>query len=558
MLASPPTLHQTGSPGGWRIGLAFGLALAVTVTIGMPVWLLAKKHPKKPTSAGQFELHAETQLVNLTIVATDRKGQPVTNLKAGDVIVRENGTPQTLLSFEPAIVPTASGGPASIPTNRGAAVPPRAPSPSRTVTSRHICFVMDDGSTNYLDIQQAIQATAKWIREHQSPTDQVGLFSVGTSVRIWQPFTSDRGLLLEKLQDMVRIKAAESEDDRVTELLRDLGSCKGVGGNQCGMEAVSTFAQRDRALLLDRITALRALINVLGLFPGDKRIVYFSDGMLLDPGRFAAYAFGAYFGMQAAREEVMDMSSPVDLRSVTDAALRANVVFYTIDAHGLRTGLFEGDASQASPPPINNPATTEFNMEYLHAPQDSLNELANETGGLAFNNGNDLAYFTDRAVGDIAGTYYASYRPTDTNLNGAYRKITIASLRRGVGVRTRAGYFALPIYEFPVRAGVLRLREKGGRELAPVEFVLNPSDLHWQGRGRKRHDVLLVSNTLLDSHHQIVDSRVQMVDAAYPEARDLSFELGWDLVAGTYAGTVKVTEEGTSNFGIVRFQISVP
>lgn len=536
-----------------RVGWAAALAISA------PFWLFAKKRPRRKA---EFELRTQTQLVNLTIVATDRKGRPVTNLKRRDIVVREDGKPQTLLSFEPAVASPMPG--AVSPGSRGSAIPTGALALERPEAFRYIAFIMDDSSTSFADLQSSIKAVTQWAATHQSSADQVALFSIGLGVKVWQPFTSNRSLILRRLQAMRHENAAPSDDERINELLTQMHGCMDLpqlsAQRDCAKEEVRHFYEEETALLAQRAGELRALVNMLGLFPGEKRVIYFGDGFLTNPGRLASYAFATYFGPDLQMQS--RLSDPNEfLRPVTDAALRSNVTFYTIDAHGLRASPVMGNATEVPPNQLGPEGPTSavtFSIERQYGPEDALNQLAWDTGGLPFSGDNDLAAFTDRAVGDIAGTYYASYQPTDTRLDGSYRKITIHSLRRGVRVHTRAGYYALPIRQFPVRAKVLRLRQNVGRYLAPVQFSLDPSDLHWHGHGARRDDELVVAHTLVNARHQLVTSRVQMLNASYPASKQLKFAIGWNLPRGHYTGVVQITEAGTSDFGVANFQLKIP
>jgi VWFA-related protein len=532
---------------------------AVAATILVSVWVFGKKHPKR---GAPFELRTQTQLVNLTIVATDHQGGPVTNLKASDIVVREDGKRQTLLSFEPAVKSQESS--PSAPENSGLALAAATSALLRPETFRYIAFVMDDSSTHFADLQQSIQAAAKWIRQDQSPSDQVALFSLGLGVKVWQPFTANRRLLLRQLAAMAHQSASPSDDDRINDLLNRLHGCMDLpelsAQRNCAKVEVRQFYEEETALLVRRTAQLRALAEMLGLFPGEKRVIYFGDGFLTNPGRLASYAYATYFGTD--REMESRLSDPNEfLRPVTDAALRSDVTFYTIDAHGLRASPIMGNATQVPPNNLGPEGPTgavNFAIERQYGPADSLNELAWDTGGLPFSGDNDLAAFAKRAIGDIVGTYYASYQPTNTRLDGSYRKITIRSLRRGVRVHTRAGYYAVPIREFPVRAKVLSLRHNIGRYLVPVEFSLDRSDLHWHGRGSRRNDELVVAHTLVNADHHLITSRVQMLKAGYPAAKCLTFAIGWNLAPGQYRGVVQITESGTSDYGVANFSLNVP
>lgn len=404
-------------------------ALAPVLLVALPARLVAKKHS---TPQGSFTIQARSQLVNLTITAADANGQPFKGLKASDVVVEDEGKPQDLLNFTPAVTQTSKVGSESTATSpsrpAGAAAPPES--------QDYIAFVMDDSTTGYLDLQQSIQAAEKWVREDMTSSDRVAVLSISYGVNVWQPFTSDRDLLLRKLEEMVHQKPAEDLNERINDLLRSPdfpcsprgahspepigtgqgGAASGGGGpndgqSQAGRDVVASrvadiWAEEEQPPLPDQFTWLRALVDMMGIFPGQKRVIYLGDGFLMNPRRFAAYVIAAYcggginFGVSAY---------PYTLHSVIDAATRAGVTFYTIDARGLLAEPLYGSAANNFPPPVvgpnaaNAPNVQAFYAEKLHAPEDPLNELAHDTGGVAYNNGNDLTYFIRRAVNSIEG-----------------------------------------------------------------------------------------------------------------------------------------------------------
>ncbi len=556
------------------------IALALAFALGTPVWLVARKKAKRQ---GPFSIQTRSQLVNLTITATDGKGNPVTGLKPGDIIVKDEGKPQTLLNFRPAVTQTARGGSAT--TVKSPTLPANEAVPTRPENPDYIAFVMDDSTTGYVDLRQSILAAEKWVREDMTPSDRVGLVSISYGVKVWQPFTNDRDLLLRRLHAMLHERPAEDLKERIDDLLRDPdfpcsprgavgpgplstgrggGASSGGGPNDgrsaaasdvAGSRLADRWAEEERPRLPDQFSWLRSLVDMLRIFPGQKRVIYLGDGFLMNPRRFVAYAVAAYCGGSI---NFGVSTYPYTLHSVIDAATRAGVTFYTIDARGLIAEPLGGGAAENFPPPAGNANALAFYGEKLHAPEDPLNELAHDTGGIAYNNGNDLTYFIRRAVNSIEGTYYASYRPPDIQLNGLYHKITIRSLLPGVKVRTRGGYYARPVHEFQVRAKVLKMEKRAYGYFVPVKFILNPSELQWQGIVSHRHDQLAVSNRLENSRGQLVTARIQLLDAAHPRSGRLTFDIGWNLEPGTYSGTVEVTEQDTSNFGSVVFALNVP
>ena len=75
---------------------------------------------------------------------------------------------------------------------------------------------------------------------------------------------------------------------------------------------------------------------------------------------------------------------------------------------------------------------------------DSMEMLAERTGGMAYTNRNDLGRAIARAVDDARFTYTLGYYPENVKWDGHFRKISIKVRRSGVNVGHRSGYLALP------------------------------------------------------------------------------------------------------------------
>src|SRR5262249_38978988 len=123
-----------------------------------------------------------------------------------------------------------------------------------------------------------------------------------------------------------------------------------------------------------------------------------------------------------------------------DAAARAlnesGIAVYPVDARGLLPSVaFSSTARRA---PAKMPTIGQANANI-----DTMNELAERTGGRAAFNTNDLARAMRRAVDDGRMTYTLGYYSTDERQDGKFRDIKVTVDRPGAEVRARKGYFAL-------------------------------------------------------------------------------------------------------------------
>ncbi len=182
--------------------------------------------------------------------------------------------------------------------------------------------------------------------------------------------------------------------------------------------------------------ALLGVVESLSLLPGRKTIVFFSEGLPVSPAL-------------AAR-----------LDAVIEAANRANVTTYAIDAHGLRTrtaamtmkkemdGFVEDRFSQlaSGSDRTNQPLTMAFERVEDTLNLDSrtgLAKLAEDTGGFLVENSNDLGAAFKRIDEDNQFHYLLTYSPRNAAFDGRFRAIRVKVRRPSMQVFARRGYRAI-------------------------------------------------------------------------------------------------------------------
>src|SRR5437899_5457700 len=77
---------------------------ACALIVSLAISLLPAQQPQAPTAANQnqrqFKIKVESQLVLANVVARDKQGKPVTDLKREDFTILEDGKPQSIASFD--------------------------------------------------------------------------------------------------------------------------------------------------------------------------------------------------------------------------------------------------------------------------------------------------------------------------------------------------------------------------------------------------------------------------------------------------------------------------
>ena len=128
-----------------------------------------------------------------------------------------------------------------------------------------------------------------------------------------------------------------------------------------------------------------------------------------------------------------------------DAAVRAGVSFWPVDARGLVAQAPLGDASQASAGNVGlySGAAAQAVTDRFQQSQDTMYSLAADTGGKALFDNNDLTRGIVQAQQAISDYYIVGYYTTNTAMNGHFRKVKIVVSRAEVAkLEYREGYYA--------------------------------------------------------------------------------------------------------------------
>ena len=378
---------------------AQGLCVFVSLWFLIPV--IAQQRP--------FTLTIDTQLVVETVTAKDKDGKAIDGLTAQDFVVTEDGVPQTISVFEFQRLEETSAAteprrPAVQPVTATMITTPPA-GDTRYRDRRLLVLFFDMTSTPPPDQYRAFLAAQKFLRAQMAGPDLVAIMTFAKgAVRVLQDFTDNRDQLLETMATLLYPPEDDSNDTTDTAAF----------GQDAGEFNIFN-TDRQLAALQTAVTMLRAVNE-------QKSLIYFASGLRLN-----------------------GMDNQAQLRATINAAIRANVAFFPVDARGLVAQPPLGDASRPSPGGIGmySGSTAMAAMTNFQRSQDTLYALAADTGGKAMLDNNDLAQGIVQAQQAITSYYVIGYYPTNTALDGKFRRVKIA-LKEGVSVKLdyRQGYFA--------------------------------------------------------------------------------------------------------------------
>jgi VWFA-related protein len=433
------------------------VVLFSTLLIGSSL-LLGQAGTDAPESGATLRINSRAVLVD--VIVTDAHGNPVAGLKQDAFTVTEQGKPQAVSYFEEHKAASAPAGPVTFPK-----MPPNvftnfSPVPQPPMVN----VLLLDSLNTRMENQSFVHAQAEHFLETAKPGSRMAIFAMGLGLHFIQGFTDDPAVLMAALSDKknnnvqssVMLKGQE-ESNAQSNVIAMMSAPMGNGATASSPGAIAALAnflqENDQSQTVDRVLLtlenFQRLARFLNSFPGRKNVIWFSESFPLVSG------------------DVFDPRLDDELAKTLDIMAAARIALYPVDARGVSNySLYEASTNlpagthQASQllggPSVNtangapNAGTGGFSNSLetegigRNKAQYTMEHLAEETGGKAFINTNGLA----QVIGDIAassGNFYSlSYSPTDTKMDGAYRRIEV-KVQGGGNFRLsyRRGYIAL-------------------------------------------------------------------------------------------------------------------
>src|ERR1700722_1605142 len=381
----------------------------------------------KPADASDnFTLSMKVQLVVEAVVVKDKDGKPIQGLTAKDFAVTEDGIPQTVRICEHQdLAALAKPLPASTSASEEiklykqltrTQITPESEENERYKNRRLLAIYFDMSAMNPADQLRALTAAQQFIRTQMTTVDLVSILRYqGGSVDILQDFTADRNRLLSILTTMVVGEgqgSAETIDDASS---ADTGAAFGQDDSEFNV------SNTDRQL-----SALPTAAKMLGQLNEKKSLIYFASGLRLN-----------------------GIDNQAQLRATVDAAIKAGVSFWPVDARGLVAEAPLGDATQGSPgnSGMYTGAAALAPTSNFQQSQDTLFALAGDTGGKALFDNNDLTRGIVQAQEAISDYYILGYYSSNKVQNGRFRRVKV-SLNQDATAKLdyRQGYYADKVF----------------------------------------------------------------------------------------------------------------
>ena len=375
---------------------------------------------------GTYKLSVTSQLVVETVVAKDKQGHFIGGLSAKDFTITEDGVAQKIRFCEHETLPTDAE-----------ALPPlkdedenitiykrltrtaiaqedtqRDTGKSRYQGRRLIVLYFDMTTMRPEDQLRAINAAETFLRKQMTAVDLISIMRYqGGSVDVLQDFSADRNRLLSILQTMLVGEGQGSQDSIDDSSSADTGAAFGQDDSEFNV------FNNDRQL-----SALQTAAQMLASMNEKKSLIYFASGLRLH-----------------------GIDNQAQLHATVDAAIRAGVTFWPVDARGLVANAPLGDATQGSPggEAMYTGASAQAVTDNFQQSQDTLYSLAADTGGKALLDNNDLTRGITQVQRAVTDYYVLGYYTSNTAQNGHFRKIKLTlNNDASVSLDYRLGYYA--------------------------------------------------------------------------------------------------------------------
>jgi VWFA-related protein len=531
------------------------LALAFTLALASPAAFAQDSQPAQPPYT--FQVNSDLVLTN--VVVRDKKtGEVVRGLKASDFTVLENGKPQHIISFDFESVDQAAPlNEATITGKTGGIFNAKTgvARPEELRDHRLIVMFFDLTSMQPEDIERAQDAARNYINKQMQPADIVAVVSLDTDLSLDQDFTQNKQLLLNAVNSYSGASAQ--------------GFAPGATSTTNQVEDATSFTPDESEyndLNTDReLFAIAAISKSLSNINEKKSMLYFSGGIQRD-----------------------GIENEASKRSAINAAVRANLSIYSVDARGLQAIGPLGDASTGSLRGANgyNGTSLQNNLDANFNTQEVMATLSSDTGGKAFFDSNDFSPAFERIQHDTSAYYVLGFRSTNPLRDGRYRRLTIKVNRSDIKLDYRPGYYApadyrhsnkedreqqledqlasdLPATDMAVYLAAWYFRTDDTHYYIPVSVVVPGSQIPFVKGGDKDKATLDIIGEVKDSAGHVIGQARQTVKLNVDQSqqvrqKNVQYSTGFNLPIGKYHLKFVVRENETGRMGSFEADINVP
>ncbi len=538
------------------------LSILATVALLSPGAAMIAQDTSRPATS-QSVIQVTTELVLVNVVARDKKGNVIKDLKKEDFTLYEDGKKQLISSFDFEDVD-------QLATTAGATISRAAPSTPGTLLHstkkapptldardrRLILLFFDFSAMQPEDIDRSVDAAKKFVHGKMQPADLVAIVSLATNMHVDCDFTDDQAKLAAVLASY---SAGEGQgfDNGTT------GSAEGAA------ETGGSFTEDDTDLNTFnadfKLFAIQSLMQSLGKLPQKKSVIYFSNGITQS-----------------------GVDNQAALHAATAAAVKANASIYSLDVRGLQAFPPGGEAQNASlhGQSAYTGASTLNDLNGNASSQDTLATLSADTGGKAFFDSNDFSGVFSQVQKDSSVYYVLGFTSNNPVKDGRFRHLKVTVNRPDLKLDFRSGYYAgrdfehlnkadreqqledemaaqLPRVDVPVYAGASYFRKDESHYYLAVSLIIPGSQIPFVTEKDKDSATIDIIGEALESGRFPVGRLRDTVKLAVDSTREVrrknvQYNTGFLLAPGSYHLKFVVRENRTGRMGSFETDVRIP
>jgi VWFA-related protein len=369
-------------------------------------------------------ISVSTRLVQIGVTARDKNGL-VANLTKDDFVVLDRGKPQKISVFSVEASDSAPQATQPLPQNTFSDLPQYAGNRPHSVT----IVLLDNLNTFSSTARQPYEDGAYWVEQlalanakqhlveflkQLNPSDRIAIYGLADSLHVLCDFTCDRDALLSVVSKYDATSKTRREDVEPSAahipgfLPGDDRPFNGaINGGELAKAAVNNQVRAQTTM-----AALTAIAAHVANIPGRKNLLWLTSNLPFSGGAIASILS------------------------------HANIAAYPVDARGLLSS-----NALASREYVDNCVAYSIDCELLAAQSgepigiDSMREMADDTGGRAFVNTNDLTGAIRKAVEDSAVNYTLGFYMDRASIDGKFHELKVQVKRDGLTIRYPKGYF---------------------------------------------------------------------------------------------------------------------
>jgi VWFA-related protein len=442
--------------------LAFRMAITSALVLNLAADPLALSAEQSPADVPTITIRANTRLVVVDVVVTDKKGQPVAGLKPEDFTLEENGKKQKISVFvPPGTANHTAAAPAGVLSNHPENVtPPGAPT----------VLLLDAANSAFKDQAYARAQMLKYVIGQTDTGRPMAVLTLTDRLRVLQQFTSDPRVLITAIkkvmpqEQILQGAPTRPEAHGMPEALHGMpesGMANAIVAND--MAAANNFIEAQLEFNRERLTmitidAMKELARMLGGLQGRKNVVWLTSSLPFDliPEDRSMNDAELLADLPSVRQKTVGTNAGgslasqqrelhgQEIREAESQLASAGIAIYPVDLNGLVSGM-EGSSTREgsvySDQAISSRAADQVSS--LQSSHGTMEEVAAQTGGKAYFNQNEIKDGIALAALDEKGSYSLGYYPENKKWDGKLRNIKLKLSQGDAQLRYRKGYFAI-------------------------------------------------------------------------------------------------------------------